>query len=93
MAKTDVSESMSKVSSLISAKARENVQRRNVVSRLRDIIGHKRRCAALPRPTDADVQAMVAAFTAQGGKVTTCAPAFAGPVQNGAGRAAEERIR
>jgi hypothetical protein len=84
---------MSKVSSLISRKARENVQRRNGASRLHEIIGHKRRCGALPRPTEADVQAMVAAFTAAGGKVTTCAPAFAGPVQNGAGRAAEGWIR
>ena len=50
------------------------------------MLRHKRRCSALPPPSEAELEAMVAAFRARGGDVTACPDAYALPIQNGAGR-------
>ncbi len=45
---------------------------------------HKRRCRHLPPPSNAEVQAMIARFLANGGTVTKVATAFAVPTANAA---------
>ena len=77
---------MAKPSSMISAKSRAAVERRRIETRAFEILRHKRRCAALPPPTPAEVEASLAAYRARGGAVTACPAAYAHPVQNGAGR-------
>ena len=49
------------------------------------ILAHKARCQDLPKPGEAEVAALIAAFKAKGGRVTQCPPVCVLPVQNGAG--------
>ena len=80
---------MGKPASSISAKSRAAVERRRAESRLHEILRHKRRCATLAPPTQAEVEASLATYRARGGAVTACPDAYAHPVQNGAGRDAQ----
>jgi hypothetical protein len=52
----------------------------------RMMLAHMQRCRALGQPTEAEVAAMVAAFVARGAQITSCSPAHAMAIQNGAGR-------
>ena len=77
---------MGKPSAIASAQSRAQVERRRNDNRVREMISHKRRCSALPPPTTAQIEAMLAEYRARGGEVTACPDAYALPVQNGAGR-------
>ena len=77
---------MAKVSAVASAHSRQLIAQRRAGTRLHEMLRHKRRCSALPPPSEAELEAMVAAFRARGGEVTACPDAYALPIQNGAGR-------
>lgn len=59
---------------------------RGATSRGHARLAHIRRCQAAGPPREEDIQRMVNDYLARGGQVQTCDPAYALPVQNGAGR-------
>ena len=77
---------MAKVSAAASAHSRQLIAQRRAGTRLHGMLRHKRRCAALPPPSEAELATMLAEFRARGGEVTACPAAYALPVQTGAGR-------